>query len=163
MKRDDTEGESRLLDRLFDIGVAIKGIDGLLETAGGILFLLISKQALNEVVIAFTQHELTEDPHDVIANVMRHAVSHLSPDLKLFGSLYLLAHGSVKIFLAAELLRRKLWAYPVAIGFLSAFLFYQAYRLSIHFSAGLLLVTGLDSIIIILIWREYRSLKRRMP
>lgn len=40
---------------------------------------------------------------------------------------------------------------------LGLFIAYQVYRLSYHFSLGLLLLTIFDAVIVGLTWREYRS------
>src|SRR5262245_36197309 len=52
------------LYRLFELGVWVKGIDGILEICGGVLLLLTSPAALNRLVMMLTQHELVEDPQD---------------------------------------------------------------------------------------------------
>ncbi len=131
--------------------VIIKGVDGALETIGGVLFLFISRPALNRLVIHLTRPELLENPDDLIANSLRQAFNHLSVGGKLFGSIYLLVHGAVKIFLVICLLRDKLWAFPAAIGVNVAFVIYQTYRLGTHFSWTLLFLTALDALIIFLI------------
>ncbi len=148
-----------ILHRLFDIGVWIKGIDGILEIIGGILFLSVSTATLNTIVIFLTQHELAEDPRDFVANALRHAASHLSANTKLYGGVYLIGTGAVKIFLAAGLLLGRLWTYPAALVFLCTLICYQLYRLSYHYSTGLLILTILDSVIVALIWNEYRRIR----
>src|SRR5436305_1407350 len=112
--------------RLFAAGVLIKGVDGVLETIGGILFMFVSPKALNSLVIFFTAHELSEDPDDWFATSLRHAFINLSSDTNFFVSAYLLAHRLVKVFLAAVLLRENLWAYPAAFCFLVIFILYQS-------------------------------------
>jgi uncharacterized membrane protein len=144
--------------RLFALGIWVKGIDGVLEIIGGAILLLTSNAALNQLVIALTQHELIEDPHDWIANAARQAVAHLSVGTRLFGGVYLIAHGLAKVVLVVGLLQGHRWAYPFAIVFLSLFIAYQVYRLSYQFSPGLLLLTLFDVVIVALIWREYRQL-----
>src|SRR5579859_5424885 len=57
-----------LLDRAFLIGIVLKGLDGVLEVAGGILLLLVSPGTIDRITGALTQHELSEDPHDFLAN-----------------------------------------------------------------------------------------------
>lgn len=145
--------------RFFQIGVVLKGLDGVMETVGGALFLAVSRTKLTHWVFLLTRPELLEDPDDWIANTLRHTFSHLSVGDKLFGSMYLLVHGAVKIFLVINLLRGRLWAFPVAIGAISAFICYQIYRLSVHFSWTLVALTVLDTIIIFLIWHEWGYLK----
>jgi uncharacterized membrane protein len=131
-----------------------------LEIVGGAILLLTSNATLNQLVIVLTQHELVEDPHDLVANAARQAVAQLSVGTKVFGGVYLIAHGLAKVVLVVGLLRGRRWAYPVAIGFLSLFITYQLYRLSYQLSAGLLLLTLFDVLIVGLIWREYRVLQR---
>ena len=56
-----------LLDQTFRISITLKGIDGVLEIIGGLIVLWISPRAVNYVVAALTEHELSEDPRDFIA------------------------------------------------------------------------------------------------
>ena len=141
--------------------MVLKGIDGVLETVGGLVFLILKRSTLYNLVQRLTRPELLEDPDDLIANSLRHAFSHLSAGNKLFGSLYLLLHGAIKIFLVVYLLRGKLWSFPVAIAAIIAFIGYQIYHLTVHFSWTLVGLTALDVIIIFLVWHEYSYLKRR--
>ncbi len=150
-----------MLHRLFDIGVLLKRIDGILETVGGFLFLFTNRTTMNRIVIALTQHELLEDPDDWIANSLRQALSHLSASGKLFGGIYLLVHGPLKIFLLVSLLYNKLWAFPLAIAILIAFIGYQIYRVSLYLSWSLVFLSVFDIAVVLLIWHEYRYVKRR--
>ena len=74
----------------------------------------------------------------------------------IFGALYLLSHGLVKIVLVFEVLRGHLWAYLALIGVTAIFVIYQLYRLAERLSAGLILLTILDIAIIYLTLTEYR-------
>ena len=145
------------LHRLFEIGVIVKGVDGVLEILGGVLFLLVSPSTLNSLVIFLTAHELSEDRHDLVAGWLRHAVENLSSDTKLFASVYLLIHGLIKVFLVAGLLRGRRWAYPTALGMLGVFILYQLYRFTHTHSLALLVFTVFDVGIVFLIWREYQA------
>lgn len=46
-----------LLDRVFDISVTLKGIDGAPELVGGVLLLILSPARLNALVRFLIQHE----------------------------------------------------------------------------------------------------------
>jgi len=152
----------RTLHTLFTIGVIGKGIDGVLESAGGVLLLVADRARLGRLVRAMTQHELVEDPRDLVATALRHAVEHLSSGTQTFAAVYLLLHGVVKVGLVAALLRRQLWAYPAAMLVFGVFLAYQLYRWS-HTHADLLVALSvLDVMVIALTWAEYRRL-RRLP
>lgn len=146
-----------LLDRIFDVSVTLKGIDGLLELVGGILLLLLSPEKLNAIVRFLTQHELSEDPNDVIAtHLVRYAHSFTTSG-SLFLAAYLLSHGLVKIILVVAVLKEKLWAYPWMIAFLLIFIAYQVYQLVLKLSVGLLLLTAFDLFIVYLTVLEYRK------
>lgn len=147
---------STLRRRVFIASLWGKALDGALEIAGGLILLLVTPATLSRLAIVLTQHELVEDPQDLVASALRQAASQLSASTQLFGGIYLIAHGLIKIGIVAAVLSGRRRAYPVAIGFLVLFIIYQLYRLSYHYSIGLLLLTLFDMLIVWLIWREYK-------
>jgi hypothetical protein len=62
----------------------------------------------------------------------------------------------VKGVLVVALLRNKLWAYPWMIAVLLLFIGYQAYRIALTPSAGLIALTVFDITIVALTVREYQ-------
>jgi len=146
-----------LLDRTFEVAIILKGLDGVLEMVGGLLLLLVSPALINRFIAFLTEHELSEDPHDFIATHLLNTASGLTKSTVLFGSLYLLSHGVVKIVLGAALLKNKLWAYPSMIVFLLLFIVYQTYRIVLVPSAGLVALTVFDIFVAWLTYREYRK------
>jgi uncharacterized membrane protein len=146
-----------LLDQTFQVGIILKGLDGVLEVIGGLLLLVVSPATINRVVTSLTQHELSEDPHDFVATHLLKTAHGLTGSAVLFGSIYLLAHGAVKIILVAALLKNQPWAYPWTIAFLGVFIVYQLYRLSFQPSVGLTALTIFDTVIAWLTYREYRK------
>ena len=152
---------SRLLDRSFRVGVTLKGLDGGLELIGGIVLLFTTPEAINHVMRALTQHELSQDPNDFIARHLLHSAGELTHGTALFAAVYLITHGVSKIVLVVALLRDELWAYPAMIVLLAAFIVYQLYRLVVRPGVGLVLLTAFDALIVWLTGREYRSKRRR--
>jgi uncharacterized membrane protein len=153
---------SPALDKTFKIGLVLKGLDGVLEVIGGLLLLFVSPNSIQHLVRALTAHELSEDPHDLVARYLLHTTAHLSHGTTLFGAIYLLSHGLSKIVLVALVLRDKLWAYPWLIALLLAFIAYQLYQITaVHFSAGLAALTVFDAFLVWLTWREYRAKRGR--
>src|SRR6266536_5673896 len=153
-----------LLDRTFEVGIILKGLDGALEVLGGLLLLLVSPAAINRITTTLTQHELSEDPRDFIATHLLKTAHGLTGSAVHFGAYYLLSHGMVKVVLVVALLKNKLWAYPWMIAFLAAFIGYQAYRLTFKLSFGLVALTVFDLFIAWLTFREYRKqLARHAP
>jgi uncharacterized membrane protein len=150
-----TQPRRTLLDRTFFISLILKGLDGVLEVVGGVLLLIVTPAQIGALARFLTQHELSEDPHDLIANALLHLTGSLSVSASLFGAIYLLLHGLVKIVLVWAVLKDHLWAYPWMIAFLLVFIAYQTYQILVSFSWGLLLLTAFDIFIVILTWREY--------
>jgi len=146
-----------LLDRTFEVGIILKGLDGALEVLGGLLLLLVSPATISRITTTLTQHELSEDPHDFIATHLLKTTHGLTGSAVHFGAYYLLSHGMVKIVLVVALLKNKLWAYPWMIAFLGVFIVYQACRLTFRPSLGLAALTVFDILVACLTVREYRK------
>ncbi|MCY0906397.1 DUF2127 domain-containing protein [Arthrobacter sp. H14-L1] len=158
---DRAAGERTLLDRTFKISLTLKGLDGVLELIGGVLLLLVSPAQLGAVARFLTQHELSQDPNDLIANALVHYSGTLTASASLFGAVYLLLHGLVKVVLVWAVLRDKFWAYPWMVAFLLVFIAYQGYQLVVGFTIGMLLLTAFDIFIVWLTMHEYRAHKAR--
>ncbi|MDJ0379023.1 DUF2127 domain-containing protein [Cryobacterium sp. PH31-L1] len=160
-----SETPPTLLDRTFFVSLILKGLDGVLELIGGILLLVISPAQIGAITRFLTQHEIAEDPHDLIANYLVHLAGGLNLSAALFGAIYLLLHGLVKVVLVWAVLRDQLWAYPWMIAFLLIFIVYQSYQIAVSFSWGLTLLTAFDIFIVYLTLREYgihRARRRRV-
>lgn len=132
----------QIVHRLFVLGVVAKGVDGVLETIGGVLLWLAAPHQVEQLVRA-----------------LLHVAPQFSGDVKLFGALFLLSHGVVKIGLVAGLLLGRHWAYPAAIGVFLLFLVYQLYRYAHTHAAWLLVLSALDMLVIALTWLEYRRVR----
>ncbi|HEY6843520.1 MAG TPA: DUF2127 domain-containing protein [Thermoanaerobaculia bacterium] len=144
---------------LFEISVIGKGVDGALEIIGGALLLFVSPNQIQSAVRMLTQHELSQDPHDLVATHLLNSASHVTAGATLFAAAYLLWHGAVKLGLVIGLLMKRRWAYPAAIVAFILFVVYQLYRYSHTRSVALLALTVLDLIVIALTWLEYKRLK----
>ena len=145
------------LDRLFEIGIILKGLDGIFETIGGLLLLTVSPATINALTAWLTQHELSEDPNDFIANHLLRYAHGLTGSAVTFAAVYLLLHGVTKIVLVIALLRNQIWAYPWMIAFLLIFIGYQLYRIALSPTLGLSALTAFDAFIVWLTWREWRK------
>jgi uncharacterized membrane protein len=154
----------RLLDErkihfVFEVSLWLKGIFALFEIIAGVAAYFISQQFLLAIVLWVTKEEFVEDPHDIIANSLLHAVQNFSVSTQKFVALYLLGHGVIKLWLIIGLLRRWLWYYPVAMVVFTLFIAYQLYRYTFSHSVWLILMTVLDVVVIALTWHEYRFMR----
>ncbi|MFL0268959.1 DUF2127 domain-containing protein [Candidatus Clostridium radicumherbarum] len=148
-----------LIHKSFEIGILLKAIDGILEIIGGILLKFFTPASLNKLVVLLTQHELSEDPNDIISNMMIKMSASFSISTQNFGVFYLISHGLVKFILIIFLWKRNIWAYPLTIVSLVLFIIYQIYRYTIDHSAFLIVLTIFDIIMIFLTYIEYKRMK----
>lgn len=144
---------------MFLIGVFLKGLDGVLETLGGLIFLFLKHGALEKFARIVFKGELAEEPHDIIANYLINLAAHTSRDTEFFAAIFLLVHGTIKISIITGLYWRKLWIYPLAEIILSLFVLYQLYRFSHTSSVLLIFISIVDIFIIFLIRTEHKRLK----
>ena len=146
----------RILDLAFLIGVAVKGVDGLIELVGGAILMFVTPEQLLGLTRSVLAGELAEDPDDPIANWILRSVGHLSGGGSTFLAAYLLVHGIVKLAVVVALFTGSRRVYPWAIVVLLAFLVYQIYELVTAPTAGVVILTALDVFVIALTWREWR-------
>ncbi len=152
---------SHSLDQTFKISVTLKGLDGLLESIGGALLLLVKPDTINHLAQTLTQHELSRNPNDFFATHLLHSTSHFTQGSTLFAAIYLLSHGLAKIVVVVAVLLQKLWAYPGMIVLLGAFIIYQLYRLYLRLSFGFIFLTIFDLFVVYLTWREWQAHKQK--
>jgi len=153
------ESKNNLIHKSFQIGILVKGIDGVLEIIGGFLLMFVNPVRLNKLITLLTQHELSEDPRDMIAKFIIKFSSNFSISSQYFGAFYLISHGIIKFILVILLWRKKIWAYPLTIVSLILFIIYQMYRYTVDHSVVLLMLTIFDIIMILLTFVEYKSMK----
>ena len=144
------------LDRVFEVGIILKGLNGLLEIVGGAVLLLVTPAQLDVLVQALTHDVRAVDPHAFIATHLLHATSGLTGSAMTFGGVYLLVHGVVKVVLVTAILLDRRWAYPWMIGVLTLFLGYELYRISQQPTVGLIVLAVSDLLILSLTIREWR-------
>lgn len=148
-----------LLDKTYEIGILIKGFDGVVELIGGVLVLVLSPGAILNITNFFAQEFLEKNPHNFIGNHIEKAGHHLASGQTTFAALFLLTHGLVKVVLVTCLLLNKLWAYPYALVALGLFLVYQLYLLVTRPTFGMAFLTVLDAVIIYLVYREWQKVR----
>ena len=149
--------KTKIFNFYYKLALALKGLVGLLEIAGGLFLYYSSASAINNFWLKLLHEELIEDPRDAIANWLVGFFQSLSVELKFFLVLYLAVNGIIKLFLVSGLWLKKNWVYPIALVILAAFIVYQIYRLSFHFSAFILFSVIDDAFIFIMVWRDWRQ------
>ena len=146
------------LDKAFEVSILLKGLDGLLETVGGIIFLFIHP----ERVITFAERLTAHNPHSFFGRHLLTWAHSFTKGAAIFAALYLLSHGLVKLVLVVAILKEHLWAYPGLIIVTSGFVVYQLFHI-IHSgpTLGYVFLTLFDLLIIGLTVKEYGKQKER--
>lgn len=148
-----------VLDKTYEIGIVIKGVDGILELLGAALLIAVPPHYFESFAKWLTDIEAGSSGHGFISSHVLQIGHRLAEGHDVFGILFLLTHGLVKVVLVACLLRQKLWAYPFGMGALTLFLAYQLYEMVMRPTFGMGFLTVLDAIIIWLVWREWQQVR----
>lgn len=154
--------KEKILNDLFIIGIMIKGLDGILELIGGFVLIFIKASSIPQTVERVFQHEILQDPTDLIANYFIQFSHSLSISTIYFIATYLIINGTIKVVLFLGLWYKKLWSYPIAGILLSFFTVYQFTRFLHTHSLLLLFLTLVDILIITLLKFEYKRLKHSL-
>jgi uncharacterized membrane protein len=145
---------------LFRIAMAVKGIDGALELVGGLTLFLVPQPEVQKVIAAVVTHDLLGPPDGSLSRHFVAGTAEFASGSRSFAVLYLLLHGVIKLALVVALLRRWMPAYPVAVAVLGLLVAYEVYRATQTGSVLLPLLAVVDIAVIVMVVREYRSLRR---
>ena len=73
----------------------------------------------------------------------------------------MLLHGTTKLVVIWLLLKKKLWAYPLAVVVFGLFIAFEIYKYIPGPSVLLLLIIIIDAAMIVMIVLEYKQLKKK--
>lgn len=146
-------------EQLFKIGMWWRIIYGVLRILFGLVIMKLVGQPVITIVAKLMQHELIEDPHDMLYGLVTHTLANHPLYVSYFIATYFIFWGIVDIITSYSLLQHRRWAFPVSLVLISGFLFYEILRFSHTHSLILLGVICLDSIILLLIHTEYKKLR----
>ncbi|HEY4113771.1 MAG TPA: DUF2127 domain-containing protein [Rhizomicrobium sp.] len=147
---------SPLLHLAFYAAIAIKGLDGLIETVAGLLIAAFGTGAVYRFAVWLTAPELSDHPVSHVAHLVRHGAAKLATVHTGFIVTYLLIHGIIKSALAINLIIGHKWIFPVASVVLVGFVGYLSYRCAIHWSGWVLALALFDFFTLVLVLNEWR-------
>ncbi len=140
---------------LFVVGLVLKAVESLTEIAAGLAAWFVSADVVVRTVALLTRGELIKDPNDFIANHLLSAANAFSISNHEFISLYLLAHGIVRLVLIIAIWYGKRWGYQLFMIALALFISYEVYRLILHPSFLIDALAAFDGIVLALAVQEY--------
>ncbi len=151
--------DKSLTHRLFEIGVVVKGIHGLLDLASALALYIVSGAMIYHAFTNLIFDELSEDPNDFLANFLL-IHTHVTTQGKDFAVLYLFVSGVINIIIAVGLFLHRKRMFPIAKATLAVFIVYQIHLFLKTHSPWLILFIIYDTCVLALIYFEYR---RRWP
>lgn len=150
-------------DRVFEGGLLLKGLSGVLEFTGGLLLFIFSGQQIHHFLIFITHWELQESPNSKIAHLILHSADSLTNGSRAFLIIYLWIHAAIKLIAVIGILKNQLWAYPFSLVTLGILMLYQVYSIIfIKVSIGMIGLTIFDIFILWMIYKEYGMVKNRI-
>ena len=144
---------------LFRVAVLLKGLDGAIELIMAVVLLALPQQAVHRLIADVVTRDLLGPPDGALARHFVAGTAEFASGNRTFVLLYLALHGVIKLALVMALLREWRAAYPVAIAVLGIFVGYEVYRAVQTGSLLLPFLAAFDVAVIVLVWREYRTLR----
>ena len=116
--------------RLAGLIIVYKLVLGLIELAGGLVIAFFSSQ-IEARAMFMLYHELSEDPHDVLANLIVRVIPNLFTHHTIF-TVSLILLGLTKIAGAVGLLYKKNWGVDLLVGLTAVMAPFQLVSILTH-------------------------------
>jgi uncharacterized membrane protein len=148
-----------IYDLLFRVGMWWRILYGFLRIILGFILLHFIGTPLSDIFYRVMSHEVIEDPGDIILRTIGSSLQHFSFTVTYFLAIYFIFWGAIDILLSINLLKHKIWVFPVSIYLIAIFVLYGIYRFSHTHSPVLAFIIVMDLVILWLIRKEYIKLK----
>ena len=146
-----------MLDQSFRAGIILKGLHASMETVVGITLLIIAPETINRIAIVAVNPELSNNPQGFIATHVLRASQNFANGGKTFCRVVSAIARTGETRAGDRAAANRLWAYPLMVIMLSAFVGYQTYRFVLTHSIVMILLTVFDLAVIVLTCLEYRK------
>ncbi|MCA9366460.1 DUF2127 domain-containing protein [Candidatus Kaiserbacteria bacterium] len=131
---------------------------GVVRLLLGLAILKLVGTPVLDIIRILMGRELIEDPSDPLFTHIAHALTNHPLYISYFLASYFICWGIIEIVLSYNLIRHRLWAFPVALVATGVFLGYEIFRFFHTHSLILLGVIFVDAVIFWLIYVEYWKL-----
>ncbi|MGB8811926.1 MAG: DUF2127 domain-containing protein [Paracoccaceae bacterium] len=148
----------RWLHWAFEASLLFKGLLAASEALGGLSLMFLPNAPIVRLVDWMTRNEITQEPSEKVAQWVQHGMAAFTIETQHFFAIYLCLHGGIKLAMVIGLARKIIWGYPAAMVILAGFVAYQLHHYTLSPSPVLLALSALDTLMIGLVWREYRLL-----
>lgn len=142
---------------LFRIAMWWRIAYGFMRLALGFILINLVGTPISDIFYRVMSHEISQDPSDILIKILTPLLQHFPITISYFIAIYFMFWGVIDIVLSIQLLKYKLWAFPLTIVLISTFIIYELYRFFHTQSFILLSIIFIDVIVVFLIYREYKS------
>jgi uncharacterized membrane protein len=140
---------------VYLVTIAVKGVDGIIETLLGLLIAITGPAEFYFLVLHFTTPELENNHHNRAAAAVQHGAAGLTHGSAGFVIFYLLVHGVLKSGISLCLLQGQRWIFAPACAILTGFILFMSYHATQHFSWWLFGFAAFDLFTLILVINEW--------
>jgi len=150
------KGKKNILNIYFYLVLFFKALTSLMELVGGFLILIINHESINKIIRSVAIPELRKDPTDVLMINLVKFGNNFSINSQYSVAIFMMLQGVAKLIVIWLLVKKKVWAYPLAVLVFLAFITYEIYSFINSNSIIVLGATVIDVAIIVVIILEYR-------
>lgn len=146
-----------LFHHVFQVGIVLKGLNGLAEIIGGIFILNVSASQIKGWIHHIFEPWVQKNPLSWIANTALRYSERITQSGQDFAGWYFLSHGIIKALIVVCLLKGWRWAYPLAIAVFLGFIGFQTWEYFTASHSGFYIFLDVfDGLIIALTVMEWR-------
>lgn len=146
---------------VFEVGMWWRIVYGILKFCFGLFLLNYIHHSFGDLFNHFFILEIKDDSKDLFIKITNLFLDRHHFVVTYFISFYFIFWGALDAFLSINILRLKIWAYPVSLFLISIFTTYEFFRFLHHKSLLLLSVILFDLFILWVINKEYKKLKSK--
>jgi uncharacterized membrane protein len=154
--------DKSFVHRAFWWSLFIKGLDGLLQLIGGIAVLVAEPGTLGRTYRYFSRFLVGHRAHNPEADFIREAATSFHISVPILVSIYLLANAAIKLLLVYGLFKERLWVFPAAFVGFGILFSLEAYRISVHFHWGILILMCISIFVITMVALEYKKVRSQI-
>ena len=160
------------ISELFRVGMVWRIVYGTARVLLGIVLLRVMGRDFSDLFAGLMQHELAEDPGDILYTLtgalvqhtaFLHHHTHFTFTISYFLVAYFIFWGLIDIFISVGILRGQHWAYGAGMVLIASFVVYEIARVLHTHSLVLGMIILVDIGILALIRREQKIHSASFP
>ncbi len=140
-------------------------VSGFIRIVFGFALLKIVGTPMMDVLNSLMSYEFIADSSDILYSTLSNLLGQSPQVVSYFLAGYFIFWGIIDVVISYNMLKDRMWAFPVGLVLVGGFIFYEIVRVSYTHSPILLVAIAVDLLIFALTAREYRKILalRKVP